>query len=42
MIFPRLFKFAIAILSLPHSAATERVFSSLNLIKTKIRNKLHI
>jgi len=43
MIFSRLFKFATAILSLLHSsAATELVFSSLNLIKTKIRNKLHI
>jgi len=43
MVFPKLFKFATEILSLPHSsAATERIFSSLNLIKTKIRNKLHI
>lgn len=42
-IFPRLFKFATAILSLPHSSpTTERIFSSLNLIKTKIRNRLQI
>lgn len=43
LVFPRLYKFVTAILSLPHSSATtERIFSSLNLIKTKIRNRLHI
>ncbi|KYN50523.1 hypothetical protein ALC57_00163, partial [Trachymyrmex cornetzi] len=43
MVFPKLFKFATVILSLPHSSATtERVFSNLNLIKTKLRNKLHL
>ncbi|KYN16890.1 hypothetical protein ALC57_10869, partial [Trachymyrmex cornetzi] len=43
MVFPKLFEFTTAILSLPHSSATtERIFSNLNLIKTKLRNRLHI
>lgn len=40
--FPLLIKFIGPILALPHSSATvERVFSQLNLIKSKQRNALH-
>jgi hypothetical protein len=40
-LFPDLSKFAMNVLSLPHSSAScERVFSKVNLIKTKSRNKL--
>ncbi|XP_075533772.1 uncharacterized protein LOC142566774 [Dermacentor variabilis] len=39
--FPALTEFVIAILCLPHSsAAVERVFSAVNNLKTKLRNKL--
>ncbi|CAD7078353.1 unnamed protein product [Hermetia illucens] len=39
--FPNLVKLVFAILSFPHSSANvERVFSQLNLMKTKIRNRL--
>ena len=41
MLFPLLSNLAFTMLSLPVSnAAVERVFSSVNLIKTKLRNKL--
>lgn len=41
--FPLLGKFVTALACLPHSSATvERVFSQLNLIKTKTRNRLHV
>ena len=41
--FPTVAKFVQSLLALPHSsAAAERVFSSLNLIKTQQRNRLHI
>ncbi|KAF0289875.1 hypothetical protein FJT64_011879 [Amphibalanus amphitrite] len=41
--FPTVTKFVQSLLALPHSsAAAERVFSSLNLIKTQQRNRLHI
>ncbi|CAK1597844.1 unnamed protein product [Parnassius mnemosyne] len=41
-LYPTLSKFVFAILSLPHSsAAVERIFSSINLIKTKQRNRLN-
>lgn len=41
--FPNLTKLVKGILCLPHSsAAAERVFSQLNLIKSKIRNRLHV
>lgn len=40
-LFPHITKFIKAILSLPHSsAAAERIFSQLNLLKTKVRNRL--
>lgn len=40
-VFPLLSKFVWSLLSLPHSsAAVERVFSSVNLMKTKTRNRL--
>ena len=40
-LFPLLNKFIKLILTLPHnSAATERVFSTINLNKTKTRNRL--
>lgn len=40
-LYPTLSKFVSAVLSLPHSsAAVERIFSSINLIKTKQRNRL--
>lgn len=40
-LFPKLCKFVFNIFSLPHSSATvERIFSQVNLNKTKIRNKL--
>ncbi|KAM0728334.1 hypothetical protein ACS0PU_005116 [Formica fusca] len=43
IMFPNLTKLIRAILSLPHSsAAAERTFSQLNLMKTKIRNRLDI
>lgn len=43
LMFPNLKIFVAALLSLPHSsAAAERKFSDLNLIKTKNRNKLKI
>ena len=43
MIFSKLFKFVTAILSLFHSSATtERIFSDLNVIKTKLRNRFRI
>jgi len=43
MVFSKLFKFVKAILSLLRSnATTERIFSNLNLIKTKLRNRLRI
>lgn len=43
MMFPTLSKFVMSILALPHSsAAAERVFSQLNLIKTKTRNRLEV
>ncbi|CAD7078680.1 unnamed protein product [Hermetia illucens] len=39
--FPNLVKLVFAILSFPHSSANvERVFSQVNLMKTKIRNRL--
>jgi len=41
MVFSKLFKFTIAILSLPHYATIECIFSNLNL-KIKLRNRLHI
>lgn len=35
--------FALSVLSLPHSSAsTERIFSQLNLIKNKMRSRLHV
>lgn len=41
--FPTLTPFIQAFISLPHSsAAAERIFSSLNAIKTKNRNKLQL
>lgn len=40
-LFPLLNKFVTLILTLPHSiAATERIFSTINLNKTKTRNRL--
>lgn len=43
MLFPTLFLFLKNILCLPHgSAAAERIFSSLNLIKRKNRNSLNV
>lgn len=43
MMFPALSNLMMAILSLPHSsAAAERIFSQLNLIKTKSRNRLEV
>lgn len=40
-LFQELGNFALTVLSLPHSnAACERCFSKINLIKTKIRNRL--
>lgn len=40
-LFPKLCKFVYYIFTLPHSSATvERIFSQVNLNKTKIRNKL--
>ncbi|XP_011876164.1 PREDICTED: zinc finger MYM-type protein 1-like [Vollenhovia emeryi] len=43
MMFPNLTKLIRAILSLPHSsAAAERTFSQLTLMKTKIRNRLDV
>ncbi|XP_043277820.1 zinc finger MYM-type protein 1-like [Venturia canescens] len=43
MMFPNLTKLIKAILSLPHSsAAAERTFSQLNLMKTKSRNRLDV
>lgn len=43
LIFPNLIKLVKGILALPHSsAAAERVFSQLSLIKTRTRNKLYI
>lgn len=40
--FPTLTDFVFKILCLPHSSATvERVFSAVNLMKTKVRNKLN-
>lgn len=42
-VFPYLHEFGMTILSLPQSsAATERIFSQLNLIKSKLRSKLHV
>ena len=41
--FPKLSKFAMKLLSLPHStAAVERIFSSVNMVKTKARNRLTV
>lgn len=41
--FPNLRTFVKAMFSLPHSTAeVERVFSKLNLIKTRLRNRLHV
>ncbi|XP_067123238.1 zinc finger protein 862-like [Centruroides vittatus] len=43
VMFPILGKLSTSLLSLPHSSAcVERVFSQLNLIKTKIRNRLQV
>jgi len=42
MVFSKLFKFATTILFLPQCATIERIFSNFNLIKTKLRNRLHI
>lgn len=43
LMFPHLKKLISALLSLPHSSATaERIFSQLNLIKTKLRNRLNV
>lgn len=40
-LYPQLSKFMTSLLSLPHSsAAVERIFSSINIIKTKQRNQL--
>lgn len=40
--FPLLAQFAQNLLTLPHSSANvERLFSVINLMKTKIRNRLH-
>lgn len=40
--FPLLAQFAQNLLTLPHSSANvERLFSAINLMKTKIRNRLH-
>lgn len=42
-LFPNLSKLVSALLSLPHSsAAAERIFSQLNLIKNKLRNRLSV
>lgn len=42
-LFPNLSMFFLNVLSLPHSNADcERIFSALNIIKTKLRNALHI
>ena len=41
LVFPKVSQFVENILSLPHSSANvERIFSSVNLLKTKQRNKL--
>ena len=41
LLYPKLKEWVTAILSFPHSTATvERIFSSINLIKTKTRNSL--
>ncbi|XP_043270179.1 uncharacterized protein [Venturia canescens] len=43
LMFPNLTKLVKGLLCLPHSsAAAERVFSQLNLLKNKMRNKLHV
>lgn len=43
LMYPNLTPFVQGFFALPHSsAAAERIFSSLNIIKTKNRNKLHI
>lgn len=43
IMFPKISKFVKAMFSLPHSTAeVERVFSKLNLIKTRLRNRLHV
>ena len=39
--FPKLSSFMLSLLCLPHSSATvERVFSTVNRMKTKLRNRL--
>lgn len=41
LLYPQLSKFITSLLSLPHSsAAVERIFSAINIIKTKQRNQL--